>query len=102
MIRRPPRSTLFPYTTLFRSVVRRIGGHDAIAVEPGLDKNLGRVGGVIDADGRGIAFAQVDQELLRRSQQLLAFGGFLIDGRQRQIGRAHVWTPVTSLSRMPS
>src|SRR2546430_7894562 len=26
MIRRPPRSTLFPYTTLFRSVV---GRHDA-------------------------------------------------------------------------
>src|SRR3712207_2629908 len=24
MIRRPPRSTLFPYTTLFRSVIRRI------------------------------------------------------------------------------
>src|ERR1051325_7611575 len=23
MIRRPPRSTLFPYTTLFRSIVRR-------------------------------------------------------------------------------
>src|SRR2546430_11968775 len=28
MIRRPPRSTLFPYTTLFRSEVCR---HDAIA-----------------------------------------------------------------------
>src|SRR5256714_11478956 len=27
MIRRPPRSTLFPYTTLFRSVVRDNGGH---------------------------------------------------------------------------
>src|SRR2546426_9379123 len=27
MIRRPPRSTLFPYTTLFRSVPRR-GGWD--------------------------------------------------------------------------
>src|SRR2546430_17023262 len=26
MIRRPPRSTLFPYTTLFRSSVPRIGG----------------------------------------------------------------------------
>src|SRR5256885_5673034 len=26
MIRRPPRSTLFPYTTLFRSCVRRGGG----------------------------------------------------------------------------
>src|SRR3712207_7049267 len=29
MIRRPPRSTLFPYTTLFRSRVDRAGdGHD--------------------------------------------------------------------------
>src|SRR3989442_4537184 len=40
MIRRPPRSTLFPYTTLFRSMVKlapilkeiakdvRVGGHD--------------------------------------------------------------------------
>src|SRR3712207_6914760 len=27
MIRRPPRSTLFPYTTLFRSL--ELGGHDA-------------------------------------------------------------------------
>src|SRR3712207_8893899 len=26
MIRRPPRSTLFPYTTLFRSDVRKRGG----------------------------------------------------------------------------
>src|ERR1044071_10077032 len=26
MIRRPPRSTLFPYTTLFRSVIGRYGG----------------------------------------------------------------------------
>src|SRR3712207_8623538 len=28
MIRRPPRSTLFPYTTLFRSVVRGRDEHD--------------------------------------------------------------------------
>src|SRR2546430_12695473 len=27
MIRRPPRSTLFPYTTLFRSLPRGIGLH---------------------------------------------------------------------------
>src|SRR5690606_42070922 len=26
MIRRPPRSTLFPYTTLFRSLVQRVDG----------------------------------------------------------------------------
>src|SRR3712207_8216387 len=29
MIRRPPRSTLFPYTTLFRSSVRGQPAHDA-------------------------------------------------------------------------
>src|SRR5260370_21022469 len=28
MIRRPPRSTLFPYTTLFRSKVSSLGGQD--------------------------------------------------------------------------
>src|SRR2546429_1339870 len=28
MIRRPPRSTLFPYTTLFRSVVATVVGGD--------------------------------------------------------------------------
>src|SRR5256885_9975484 len=27
MIRRPPRSTLFPYTTLFRSILSQLGNH---------------------------------------------------------------------------
>src|SRR3712207_7994721 len=30
MIRRPPRSTLFPYTTLFRSLVVGAFGHDPL------------------------------------------------------------------------
>src|SRR5260221_3321235 len=30
MIRRPPRSTLFPYTTLFRSPSSSIVGHSAV------------------------------------------------------------------------
>src|SRR3712207_7728417 len=30
MIRRPPRSTLFPYTTLFRSRDARLDGHAAL------------------------------------------------------------------------
>src|SRR5260370_10571821 len=35
MIRRPPRSTLFPYTTLFRSyvVLRELSGRDSIRFE---------------------------------------------------------------------
>src|SRR5260370_2260902 len=31
MIRRPPRSTLFPYTTLFRSAIERLGEVDRVA-----------------------------------------------------------------------
>src|SRR2546428_9229822 len=38
MIRRPPRSTLFPYTTLFRSLARRVqvgrGGRDGVLGRP--------------------------------------------------------------------
>src|SRR5438105_8921413 len=52
MIRRPPRSTLFPYTTLFRSLV----GHHADARKAiPLTKGLGRellILGVLDVDVR--------------------------------------------------
>src|SRR3712207_8038585 len=48
MIRRPPRSTLFPYTTLFRSAGRRRrGGADAAAAvhaqEPAVPSGGGAV-----------------------------------------------------------
>src|SRR2546429_3640223 len=33
MIRRPPRSTLFPYTTLFRSISRTPWGPDSVKVK---------------------------------------------------------------------
>src|SRR2546426_1885379 len=33
MIRRPPRSTLFPYTTLFRSLVNVVNGADAGVIQ---------------------------------------------------------------------
>src|SRR2546426_8426095 len=36
MIRRPPRSTLFPYTTLFRSP---LAAYPVAAAEPGLEGN---------------------------------------------------------------
>src|SRR2546430_15040550 len=46
MIRRPPRSTLFPYTTLFRSVRELESEHGALAL-------LARgVLGLVDADER--------------------------------------------------
>src|SRR3712207_7964302 len=50
MIRRPPRSTLFPYTTLFRS--ERLGGEHARAA----DAHLERPGGLRDGK-RGVGHA---------------------------------------------
>src|SRR2546430_5525659 len=55
MIRRPPRSTLFPYTTLFRSI--------RIEIEDG-GKSLIRV----SDDGAGMRRA--DAELVRKSTRL--------------------------------
>src|SRR3712207_7175433 len=47
MIRRPPRSTLFPYTTLFRSDVGHLGGGGAFDHEVGQEpERLRLVGGL--------------------------------------------------------
>src|SRR5256885_7290686 len=69
MIRRPPRSTLFPYTTLFRSTTLRRNGHD--------DPDLGGGG---DGDFTGNSRA-----LGRRGRRLVGGGG---PGRARLPARA--------------
>src|SRR3712207_8136241 len=53
MIRRPPRSTLFPYTTLFRST--RAGGYvwfDVTGIEPARDRPLEEVRGEVERQWR--------------------------------------------------
>src|SRR5690348_17702018 len=54
MIRRPPRSTLFPYTTLFRSGQRRPRGQRA---RNGVEPADRQVGG-LDADPQAALAAQ--------------------------------------------
>src|SRR2546422_2427516 len=51
MIRRPPRSTLFPYTTLFRSAEAHAGRRDGeLRLHSGAAEGdgAGRIGGVAD------------------------------------------------------
>src|SRR3712207_6992753 len=60
MIRRPPRSTLFPYTTLFRSAVDLAGvaeGDPALALEPVEGFGVGLVVAVVVGDRDGDRFA---------------------------------------------
>src|SRR3712207_8367270 len=77
MIRRPPRSTLFPYTTLFRSHDRRtaVGEQvvDPLARVAGVDRYV-RAAGLQDAeqadDGlRTAPRAQSDQDVGPRSEE---------------------------------
>src|SRR5258708_13957465 len=66
MIRRPPRSTLFPYTTLFRSEAVALGGH-AVAFPAQRP----------DLTGEGLAL------LAQQRGFLLALLGFLAQRGQR-------------------
>src|SRR2546422_3608593 len=84
MIRRPPRSTLFPYTTLFRSVVLllRLGECDRHLGEPVLEVQLER------HDGESLATRAADElaDLLRVEQQLAGARGRRVVVAAWQIG----------------
>src|SRR5256885_9484841 len=58
MIRRPPRSTLFPYTTLFRSVAARLLGDGGVRILPHVAAGARgdqRIGVRLDRGQRGVA-----------------------------------------------
>src|SRR5947207_5920644 len=62
MIRRPPRSTLFPYTTLFRSIVQLEPGANFARVEiigPKVSGELARAGIL------AVVFASLDRKSTR-------------------------------------
>src|SRR3712207_8363747 len=106
MIRRPPRSTLFPYTTLFRSnalegmsraEAARLAGMERQALRDAVVRyNAQGLAGLYDRPkpGRPSRLGEAEQATLAAR----VFRG----PDPEQIGRAHVSTPVTPISRMPS
>src|SRR2546427_7265891 len=90
MIRRPPRSTLFPYTTLFRSqvvgVVEKVGPTAA-----GLTGSGPAGSGPVVGQRVGVAW-------LRSTCGACPF----CRRGEEKIGRAHLLTPVTVQNRIPS
>src|SRR5258707_6147675 len=83
MIRRPPRSPLFPYTTLFRSAA---AGGDVGA----------------NAAHRAAARAAGEGAAARRAGPAVHAPAPAGPAPRAEIRRAHVWTPVTPISRMPA
>src|SRR5690348_17375788 len=79
MLRRPPRSTLFPYTTLFRSHARSHGPFTAAEVAARL----------------GLGIAVVHQVLARLGAQ-----GRLLEGEFRPAGTGSEWCDPEVLRRL--
>src|SRR5260370_12936863 len=95
MIRRPPRSTLFPYTTLFRSLLRRrfapdffVNQKDHVAVVNFLPIPV--------LDGGHMVFRS-EEHTSELQSHLNLVCRLLLEKK-----KAHVSTPVTLESPMPS
>src|SRR2546425_4122400 len=66
MIRRPPRSTLFPYTTLFRSQLRDVLEAGVLRQEHDLDRADGAVALLTDNDVGDVDFVRREVFLVQR------------------------------------
>src|SRR2546426_7961180 len=111
MIRRPPRSTLFPYTTLFRSKVQN--GSINTVVQAQIQRDVAGLDAVLQGDDLEVARLQIIAnrraeaanpqwvEDVRQRKLTIANGTGVVHGRRydlatqygvrlTQIGRAHV------------
>src|SRR5256885_7921038 len=87
MIRRPPRSPLFPYTTLFRSVRQRLGQADQPRLggdDMGMPLGAGLAGGAADIDDRARRRDQVRRRGARAEERVV---GTILDGADRKSTR---------------
>src|SRR3712207_7605459 len=104
MIRRPPRSTLFPYTTLFRSYLHVLGRMRALGVGGGAylgvgpDQNFSyiaqvrpRIAFIIDIRRDNLLQQLLFKAVFARARNRAEYLALLF-GRPmpREIGRAHV------------
>src|SRR2546429_1600503 len=100
MIRRPPRSTLFPYTTLFRSNSRVPVGHlqDGIPqiVVPDFSSGVASIAGSLGLNTTSTDFVrgyiQSWNVTLQKEfwKNLVGSVGYVATRQVKEIGRAHV------------
>src|SRR3712207_8207649 len=100
MIRRPPRSTLFPYSTLFRSVL-----HARRELLEAMSPWVGGGHMISSVSFEEIRFAGVPTRdrkstRLNSSHANISSAGFCF--LKNQIDRAHARSPVTLIPRSPS
>src|SRR2546421_6576331 len=97
MIRRPPRSTLFPYTTLFRSRHHGVGA--GFAARPGItERHIGggllvagvdhpqRLARIVQRDKEGVGFHPRDRKRkrLNSSHGQISYSGFCFEKKKNR------------------
>src|SRR2546430_11037862 len=102
MIRRPPRSTLFPYTTLFRSRAterEQRGAHvHELPVGKLLDERL--VAGLLDQLGHAVHGPRSEEHTSElQSQSNLVCRLLLEKNNTKNSGMVHITSRVNSLQR---
>src|SRR5256885_11380372 len=98
MIRRPPRSTLFPYTTLFRSVVAQllaVAQARAVAQHhPGMRAQHGNVVG----DGLGIGRADRKSTRLNSSHLVISYAVFCLKKKKKKYKSVDLITSIICMT----
>src|SRR3712207_7417108 len=87
MIRRPPRSTLFPYTTLFRSQALRPHPQESLDVVQGGGDDVDPAVEVLDSVYRHLGCVQAT--LLCQEQQLGVEEPPLVDRKSTRLNSSH-------------
>src|SRR3712207_8254487 len=91
MIRRPPRSTLFPYTTLFRSRQRQVHRH-LVTVEVGVERGADQR---VDLDGLALhqlRLERLDAEAVQRRRPVehhRGLGDYLLERSEEHTSELH-------------
>src|SRR5258708_16299749 len=96
MIRRPPRSTLFPYTTLFRSIpeggIRRVGCREParqfdaeeLGLEPRVDRVVAEVRPLVEPADRLVTLDRDRKSTrLNSSHQIISYAVFCLKKKNK-------------------
>src|SRR5688572_31785594 len=93
MVRRPPRSTLFPYTTLFRSLVRVVRERVVAHRDLGEDLVLDQVGDLLDHAALAALLRSEEHTSELQSQSNLVCR-LLLEKKKQQLLRRYFLPPV--------
>src|SRR2546430_12984933 len=94
MIRRPPRSTLFPYTTLFRSIIIIACGIIGRPRNEGVAASVNRYGGGLVGAGARSVVAVEDRKSkrLNSSHSQISYAVFCLKKKHRPTAPNHSGT----------